>query len=271
VWVNVTVSLMRTPDGAPDYFADVVEDISPRKQAEEALQSALRDLRRSNTELEQFAYIASHDLQEPLHLVASYTQLLARRYQGKLDSDADDFIAFAVDGVHRMQHLINDLLAYSRVGTQGKPYQPVDTAAALERAVIIQGVSIRESGAVVTHDELPTVQADEWQLVRLFQNLVGNAIKFHGTEPPKVHVSARRAESEWVFAVRDNGIGIAPENFESIFVIFQRLHSRSEYPGTGIGLAICKKIVERQGGRIWVESQPGQGATFYFTFPSGAA
>jgi light-regulated signal transduction histidine kinase (bacteriophytochrome) len=202
-------------------------------------------------------------------MVSSYTQLLARRYKGRLDADADDFIAYAVDGAYRMQRLINDLLAYSRVGTRGKEFEPTDCSVFFDQALANLKVTIEESGAVVDRGPLPTVMADKLQIGQLLQNLIGNAIKYHGDEPPRVHVSAEQKGNEWVFSVRDNGIGIDPQFAERIFVIFQRLHNREEYPGTGIGLAICKKIVERHGGRIWLESQVGTGATFYFTIPIG--
>ena len=247
------------------YFYDITE----RKRAKEKLKLTLADLERSNRELEQFAYVASHDLQEPLRMVSSYTQLLARRYQGKLGADADEFIAYAVDGANRMQGLINDLLAYSRVGARVKGFEPADCTAVLDQALANLKAAIDKNGAVVTHDPLPTVMADNLQLVQLFQNLIGNAIKFHVEEPPRIHILAEQKGNEWVFSIRDNGIGIEPQYAERIFVIFQRLHAREEYPGTGIGLAICKKIVERRGGRIWVESQPGIGSTFYFTIPIG--
>jgi len=234
-----------------------------------ALRKLIAELERSNKELEQFAYVASHDLQEPLRMVSSYTELLERRYRDKLDDKGRTFINFAVDGAVRMQRLINDLLEFSRVSTRGKPMQPVDVNRVLGAVRANLSVAIREAGALVTNDELPTVVADETQLVQLLQNLVGNAIKFRGGERPHVHVSARPSASECVFAVRDNGIGIAPDYFERIFVIFQRLHARGEYPGTGIGLAVCRRIVERHGGRIWVESAPGQGSTFYFALPKG--
>ncbi len=237
------------------------------QRAENQLRQLNKELIRSNADLQQFAYVASHDLQEPLRMVASYTQLLARRYKGKLDSDADEFIGYAVDGATRMQRLINDLLAYSRVTSQGKAFELVDCNQLLEDVLRTLRLAIEESRAVVTHDALPKVMADSGQLAQLFQNLVSNGIKFHGAELPRVHVSAERRNHEWLFSVRDNGIGVDPQFADRIFVIFQRLHDREEYPGTGIGLALCKKIVERHGGNIWVESQPGRGATFFFTIP----
>jgi PAS domain S-box-containing protein len=246
-----------------------LKDVTETRRAEEKLNQTMAELTRSNTELEQFAYVASHDLQEPLRMVASYTQLLARRYKGKLDEDADEFIGYAVDGATRMQQLINDLLAYSRVGTRGKPFESTDCEEILNKALINLHVAIGENNAVVTHDQLPTVMADPVQLTQLFQNLIGNAIKFHGDNRPEVHVGAQRNCSDWFFSVRDNGIGIDPNDHERIFLIFQRLHGRKEYPGTGIGLTICRKIVDRHKGRIWVESQSGQGATFHFTIPDG--
>jgi light-regulated signal transduction histidine kinase (bacteriophytochrome) len=218
--------------------------------------------------LEQFAYVASHDLQEPLRTVTSYVQLLARRYKGKLDSDADEFIVFAMDGAIRMWKLINDLLTYSRVRTESRELESADCEMILHQSLDNLKVAIEENGAVVTHDPLPTVIANNPQLVELFQNLIGNAIKFRGAEPPRVHVSAGRNGNGWTFSVRDNGIGIAPEYAKRIFVIFQRLHSREKYAGTGIGLAICQRIVERHGGHIWVESEVGKGATFCFTLPT---
>lgn len=243
-------------------------DITDRKRAEQALARQSEELVRSNSELEQFAYVASHDLQEPLRMVSSYTQLLARRYKEKLDPDADEFIAYIVDGCGQMQALINDLLAFSRVGSQGRPPAPTEAQAGLQRALANLQVAIRESGATVTSDPLPRVMADSLQLVQLFQNLVSNAIKFRREEAPRVHIAARLEGQTWIFSVIDNGIGIDPEYLERIFVIFQRLHPKDQYPGTGIGLAICKRIVERHGGRIWVESQPGKGSTFHFTLPA---
>ena len=224
-----------------------------------------RELARSNGELQQFAYVASHDLQEPLRMVASFTQLLAKRYAAQLDDDARDFINFAVDGANRMQTLISDLLNYSRVGTQGKPLEPTDSDALLDRVLDGLRVAVEENQAKITHDSLPKVMADPMQLGQLFQNLLTNAMKFHGADSPRIHIAARKAGKMWEFSFRDNGIGIAEEHAERIFVIFQRLHTKTEYPGTGIGLAICKKIVERHGGRIWVEPTKGGGTTFCFT------
>jgi len=240
-------------------------DVTESKQAEEKLKQITAEMQRSNTELEQFAYVISHDLQEPLRMVSSYTQLLAKRYQSKLDADADEFIAYAVDGAKRMQALLYDLLEYSRVGTRGKPFSLANCKDIVEQAMANLKVAIEESGALVSYDTLPTIMADEGQLVRLFQNLIGNAIKFRREEPPRVHISANRSYNVVVFSVRDNGIGIGPQHSQSIFEIFRRLHTKEEYPGTGMGLAICKKIVERHGGRISVQSQPGEGSTFYFT------
>ena len=242
-------------------------DITARKKAEENLRKTMEDLEHSNRELEQFAYVASHDLQEPLRMVSSYSQLIARRYKDKLDSDGVEFIEFAVDGANRMQKLINDLLAYSRVSTRGRPPETTDAHAALGEAITNLGAAIEESGAFITNDDLPEVAADYSQLVHLFQNLLGNAIKFRGDETPHIHVSAKRGRGEWVFSVKDNGIGIEPQYHDRIFIIFQRLHGRDEYSGTGIGLALCKRIVERHGGRIWLESQPGSGTVFHFTIP----
>lgn len=248
--------------------AQLLSEVVERKEAQRQLQELTENLKRSNQELEQFAYVASHDLQEPLRAVTSYTQLLSQRYQGQLDAKADKWVAYIVDGATRMQQLINDLLAYSRVGTKGKEFQLTDCNAVFKQTLVNLQVAIAEKNAAVTCDPLPAIMADGGQLVQLLQNLAGNAIKFCGSDVPKVHISAVLKDAEWVFAVRDSGIGISPEYAERIFLIFQRLHSRREYAGTGIGLAICKRIVERHGGRIWVESQLGEGATFYFTIPA---
>lgn len=252
-----------------DANARLSVELDERRKAEHMMAQYAGDLARSNAELEQFAYVASHDLQEPLRMVASFTQLLGKRYRGQLDADADEFIGFAVDGSTRMQRLLNDLLAYSRVGTRSKPFAAIECDSALSDALDNLKPAIKESGALITHEPLPMVRGDEVQLIQLFQNLIGNAVKFQGQEPLQIHISAQPQDGDWVFAVRDNGIGIAPEQQERIFLIFQRLHHRSEYPGTGIGLALCKRIVERHGGRIWVESEVGKGATFYFTIKGG--
>lgn len=242
-------------------------EVAERKQAEAILAERSRELARSNAELEQLAYVASHDLQEPLRMVASYLQLLSQRYKHRLDTDADEFIGFAVDGAKRMQALIEDLLEYSRVGTKTKPAQPTSSAEALERALDALHLSITESGARIRHDALPMVIGDALQLTQLFQNLIGNAIKFRSDQPPEIRIRAEPEAGFWRFSLQDNGIGIDPEYFDRIFVMFQRLHGRRAYSGTGIGLAICKKIVERHGGHIWVEPAPGAGSVFKFTLP----
>ena len=254
-----------------DRTAALRKEIAERKQAQAALALKAEELSRSNSDLAQFAYVASHDLQEPLRMVGSYTQLLSKRYKGRLDSDADEFINYAVDGVVRMKALINDLLAYSRVGTRGKELTSTDCEEVIKTTLANLQGSIEENEATVTHSALPVVYGDATQLGQLFQNLIGNAVKFRGDSAPEVHVSAEKDGSEWAFCVRDNGIGIEPDHAERIFEIFQRLHSRTEYPGTGIGLAICKKIVERHGGRIWVESSPGEGCAFHFTIADAPA
>jgi len=236
----------------------------------DSINDMARDIETRHAELEQFAYVASHDLQEPLRMITSYTTLLAKRYQGKLDKDADEFISYAIDGAKRMHGLINDLLTYSRVGTRGKEKSPTNCETVLQTTLTSLNVAIEERRAVVTHDPLPTVMGDASQLGQLFQNLIGNGIKFQNSKPPVIHVSCKKEGPQWVFFVKDNGIGVDPQYAERIFVIFQRLHAREEYPGTGIGLAVCKKIVERHGGRIWVESKLGEGATFFFTIPAVA-
>jgi signal transduction histidine kinase len=238
-----------------------------RHKIEEDLARKVDELARSNADLEQFAYVASHDLQEPLRMVTAYTQLLGERYRGKLDENADKYIGYASEGAQRMQVLIQDLLAFSRIGRNGFTYGSVDCNAVMADVLQTLASTVQESGAVVTHAELPAVWADRTQMTQLFQNLIQNAVKFRGKEPPAVSVQAEKTGLRWQFSVSDNGIGIAPEYAENIFVVFQRLHARTEYPGNGIGLAICKKIVERNGGKIWVESQPGSGACFKFTLP----
>ena len=244
-------------------------EITDRKRAEEDLYRTLDELKRSNAELEQFAYVASHDLQEPLRGIAGFAQLIQHRYQGQLDSRADEYITHIVDGTQRMQTLINDLLAYSRIGRRGEPIQVIKAEAALQASLENLNLAIQEYGASITSEGLPTVQADPTQLIQLFQNLIGNALKFRAERTPHIHIGATAAGDFWQFSVHDNGIGIEPQYFERIFQVFQRLHTRREYKGTGIGLAICKKIVERNGGRIWVESEVGQDTTFYFTLPKG--
>lgn len=243
------------------------EDIAVRKTVEKALTRKTEELARSNAELEQFAYVASHDLQEPLRMVASYTQMIARRYRGKLDADADEFIGYAVDGATRMQNLIRDLLSYSRLTTQGSPLEITEAKAACESAIKNLQKAIEERNGTVNVGPLPAVRADATQLTQLFQNLVGNGLKYCDKSKPVIQISAKPNGDEWIFSVQDNGIGIDPKYFERIFQMFQRLHTREEYPGTGIGLALCRKIVDRHGGRIWVESEAGHGATFLFTIP----
>ena len=245
----------------------IFRDITDRKMAEEKLNRTLMELERSNKELETFAYVASHDLQEPLRMIASYLQLLEHRYRDRLDRDANDFINFAVDGAKRMQNLINDLLLYSRVGTRGKKFEITNSDEILNQALSDLKLLIDDSGAKITYDPLPKVNADNVQVGQLFQNLIGNAIKFHNEEPPKVHITAENLEKDWLFSIADNGIGIDPKYSDRAFMIFQRLHNKNDYPGTGIGLAICKRIVERHKGKIWLKSKPGEGTTFYFTIP----
>ena len=236
-----------------------------RKHQETELAHKTRELAQSNAELQQFAYVASHDLQEPLRMVASYTQLLGKRYQGKLDKDADEFIGYAVDGATRMQRLIRDLLEYSRVGSENKSFEKTDCELVFQQAMHNLSASVRERHAEVTHDPLPIVHASSTHLTQVFQNLIGNALKFQGDTHSKIHVGARAIPDGWEFSIRDNGVGIPADQLGRIFSIFQRLHGQSEYPGTGIGLAICKRIVEKYGGTIRVESELGKGSIFYFT------
>jgi PAS domain S-box-containing protein len=260
------LSLSTWKIGTRRLYSGIIRDVTERKQSEEKLKQTLAELERSNKDLEQFAYAASHDLQEPLRTVSNFSQLLGKRYKGELDAKADQFISFIVNGSTRMQEMIDNLLAYSRVSTRAKPFEPTNYETVFDQAMANVKMSIEESGAIVTHDPLPTVMADASQMVQVFQNLLSNAIKFR-KEKPRITVSAVQRANEWLFSVKDNGIGIAPEFMEHIFKVFQREHASAEYPGTGVGLAICKKIVERHGGRIWVESQAGKGSTFYFTIP----
>jgi PAS domain S-box-containing protein len=262
--IEIMLSPLESAEGI--LVTAAIRDITTRKEAEANLVQNVKELNRSNEELEQFAYVASHDLQEPLRMVASYTQLLSRRYKGKLDSDADEFIAFAVDGANRMQRLIQDLLTFSRVGKKGQDLLDISSDDALQQAILNLRGAIEDSGALVTHGPLPEVRANEIQLTQLFQNLVGNAIKYQGPGIPHIHISAaKNGAPRWNFSVKDDGLGIDPQFFERIFGMFQRLHKRDEFAGTGMGLAICRKIVERHGGIISVESTPGEGSTFHFT------
>ena len=273
-YVSASGQPMFDAEGAFRGYRGVARNITRRKTQEAALRDAhdelerkARELARSNEELQQFAYVASHDLQEPLRMISSYTQLIVRRYGDKFDGDAKEFMGYIVDGAARMKQLIEDLLAYSRVGTRGRDLLPTETAVALSKALVNLRAAQEASGAKVTHGELPTILADGQQLTQLFQNLIGNAMKFKGVDPPRVHVACEERGDLWIFTVTDNGIGLDPQYSERIFMMFQRLHTKAEYPGTGIGLAICKKIVDRHGGRIWVESQPGKGCTFGFSIP----
>lgn len=243
-------------------------DVSARKEAEAILAKSAVDLKRSNDELKQFAYVASHDLQEPLRMVGSYLQLIERRYNDSLDSDGREFIAYAVDGANRMKSLLNDLLTYSRVETREQDFTQVNFQKTFHDACKLLEMTISDTGAVITCDLLPKVKGDEDLLRQLFQNLLSNCLKYRGEQPPKIHIGLKRKDKEWLFSVQDNGIGIEEQYLDRIFVIFQKLHPRGQYPGTGIGLAICKKVVERHGGRIWAESKVGHGSTFYFTLPA---
>jgi PAS domain S-box-containing protein len=262
IWSVTTTKLSETR------FLGFVDDITERKKAEKALLKTSQDLARSNADLVQFAYVASHDLQEPLRTITRFVQLLEKRYKGKLDQDADEFIDFIVSGTKRMQQLINDLLTYSRVNTRREPFSLTKIEDAVQRAMQNLRSVLEDSGGTVIYDEMPIIVADGPQMTQLFQNLIGNALKFHGEEAPRVEISAALKGNDWIFSVKDNGIGIDPQYKDRIFEIFQRLHTREMYSGTGIGLTIAKKIVERHGGRIWVDSEPGKGATFRFTIPA---
>jgi PAS domain S-box-containing protein len=270
-WMEAIKTPVRNQTGAVVGLLSNERDITRLKRTEEELTNTVEELGRSNAELEQFAYVTSHDLQEPLRSISGYLALLQRRYEGRLDAEADTFITRAVAAVDRLQALIQSLLAYSRVGSRGKPFEPTDCEAVLQRTLTNLRAAISESGAAVTHDPLPTVMADGSQLEQVFQNLIGNAIKFRSDAVPSIHLGVEHCQNqergEGRFSVSDNGIGIDPQYAERIFGIFQRLHTRSEYSGTGIGLSICQRIVERHGGRIWVASEPGAGAVFCFTIP----
>jgi PAS domain S-box-containing protein len=240
-------------------------DITERRLSEERMRRQTDELDRSNRELQEFAYVASHDLQEPLQMVSNHVQLLSRRYRGKLDRDADEFIEFAIEGTSRLKSLISDLLDYSKVSTSGRGFAPIEMAKIIDRVMETYQQVVKDYKGSLTCDDLPMVLGDDEQIIQLLQNLIDNSIKFRSKEPPRIHVGARQLSERWLLFVRDNGIGIDPQYTERVFVIFQRLHSRDDYPGTGIGLAICRKIIERHGGHIWVDSEPGKGATFYFT------
>lgn len=273
-WANVTVSAMRDANGTPQYLVCAIEDISQRKLVQELLQASLdtqtryaQELTRSNAELEQFSYVASHDLQAPLSTIAGYAQLLEKRCHNQLDAQGNKFIRNIVNSCGRMQALIDDLLEYSRVGRSEKPFDVIDCNLVFEDACANLQLAIRQDQASVTRGDLPRVRGDSFQLLQLFQNLIGNAIKYRSSEAPMVRVSASRQGDSWVFSVQDNGIGIAEQYHARIFQLFQRLHSQKQYSGTGIGLAICQRIVDRHGGRLWVESEPNRGSTFYFSIP----
>jgi PAS domain S-box-containing protein len=267
-WTQTHKIPILSPAGTPVRVITIVDEITERKQTEEKLQQYAADLQRSNRELEQFATIVSHDLREPLRMVSGHLRLLAQEHSDQLNAQGQESITYAIDGADRMQRMIQDLLAYAQVGAQDRALQPTNCEDILQQALSNLQVSIEESAAAISHDPLPTVMADPVELTQLLQNLVSNAVKFCN-QPPRIHIWAEERQDAWRFGVRDNGIGIDPSQSERIFEVFQRLHTLGEYPGTGMGLAICKKIVERHGGRIWVESQPGQGSTFYFTLPRG--
>lgn len=262
---NRDITDRKTTEAELRKYREHLEELVKQRTAE--LEKMTNELRRSNAELQQFAYVASHDLQEPLHVIKGFLNLFEKRYKDKLDEKGREFISFTIDGAKRMQDLIRDLLEFSRVGHKGKEFKPTECSVILERALFNLKAAIEKSGAQVTYNNLPIIMADATQFTSLFQNLIGNAIKFHGAEAPRVHISAEREGVEWLFSVSDNGIGIDPKSIDRIFVVFHRLHTRSEYPGTGIGLALCKKIVEHHGGHIWVESELQKGSTFYFTLP----
>ncbi|MFN8375014.1 MAG: ATP-binding protein [Anaerolineae bacterium] len=266
--VEAHMTILMSEAGQPTGVCGVFMDIRDRKEDEAHLAQSALELKRSNEELQRFAYVASHDLQEPLRMIGSYLQLIESRYADKLDDSGREFIGFAVDGAARMKDLINGLLAYSRVETQPQTFMTIDFNKKVDEARRLLAVAIEESGAIVSNDHLPQIKADRRLIIQVFQNLIGNAIKYRSERTPEIHISAKLNKNEWVFSVRDNGIGIEAQYLDRIFVIFQRLHNRGKYPGTGIGLAICKKVIERHGGRIWAESEVGKGTTFYFTIPA---
>jgi PAS domain S-box-containing protein len=251
----------------PEGLSVYSHNINKRKKNEKEIEKTMEELIRSNTDLERFAYVSSHDLQEPLRMVTLYSQLLEKRYKDRLDDDADDFIEYIVENAKRMKYLIDDLLEYSRITSQAKEFENIDMDKVLESILSNLSIIIVENNVDVTHDHLPKIFADKNQIMQVFQNLLTNAIKFRGKEPPKIDISAQKKEKEWIFSVQDNGIGINPKHQKQIFEVFKRLHTREEYPGTGIGLSIAQKIIERHGGRIWAESDLGKGSTFYFTIP----
>lgn len=267
IWTIVNINPLFNKEGKFQGSLSMLTDITNRKMMEDELKNTMKKLQKSNLELEQFAYVASHDLQEPLRMITSFLQLLQRRYEGQLDSNADEFIEFAVDGATRMQNLIQDLLAYSRVTTKGKEFKNLKMEEPLEKALMNLKISIEENKAQITNDPLPIITADYYQMIQLLQNLIGNAIKYRSEKTPQIHISAQKEDNHWLFNIKDNGIGIDLQYADRIFMIFKRLHTIEEYQGTGIGLAITKKIVERHGGKIWVESEPEKGSTFYFTLP----
>jgi light-regulated signal transduction histidine kinase (bacteriophytochrome) len=268
-WISNRMSIIRDETGKPLYRDGNIRDVTARKRNEEALTHAAQELERSNKDLQAFAYVASHDLQEPLRVIAGFLKLLDERYKSQLDDKAKEYIDFSVDGANRMSAMIKDLLEYSRVGTRGKQPAPVNLVDVMDYAKANLRASIEESNAVITVDQLPTVMADVGQMRQLFQNLVANALKFRAEgRHPEVHIGARQEDDEWLFQVKDNGIGIDPKQTDRLFTMFQRLNTRDKYPGTGIGLAICRKIVERHGGRIWAESELGKGSTFCFSLPA---
>src|SRR5262245_4387876 len=278
-WANVVITALYDASGRLRGFGKVTRDLTERRQAEETLRQTnasleqrvatrTAELQRSLEDLQQFAHVAAHDLQEPLRLVSSFVQLLAQRYHGRLDTDADEYIGYVVEGTRRMSQLLQDLLSYARLEAGQDTRAPTDLERVVADTLQILQPAITESGATVTHGRLPTVVADGRQIGQVVQNLLSNALKFRGPEPPRVQLWARRQGAEWIIAVQDNGIGIEPRYAQRIFGMFERLHTRTAYSGSGIGLAICKRIIERHGGRIWVESEPGKGATFFFTLPT---